>query len=175
MRIITVQTTDVLSKILTDGVYHAHHDPDKLNNLAKPYQYLMETYNYQHWPIFGCPVGYKCEYYGANTENTAMIELEIPDDEVRVQSYYNWVDVIYYMELPKDWINEATYPLEKFFKDTLSVKNIDEIKDVYGIQATFQEIKKEWIIDHKPLSDKFEKMHIGSGGRDILKNLSFYE
>lgn len=173
MNIISVQRKNVLDKILSENTYYA--DTEKLiterkSNLLKPYQYLINEYGYSHFPIFGCPIGRYCEFYGADcNKNSVLIQLSVPDREIKTQDYYNWTDLIFYMERPEEWT--CGYPLEQFFQDALR-----QTPSAHRAQQiTVDRIEKAWITDTYPVTEKFTKLHNGSGGNNILHELSFYK
>ena len=177
VEIITIQGKEVLDKILSEGIYYADTETyvsEKKNNLLKPYQYLCHEYGYKHFPIFGCAVGHYCEFYGANDkEDSILLHLSVPADEVKVQDYYDWVDVIFYMEQPQEW-NENDGPLEQFFQDVLHTEYLQQPSH-RARQVTIECIKKEWIMDTCDINQKFFKSHYGSGGSNILLSLSAYK
>ena len=173
VKIITVQHKNVLDKILSDGIYYANTEKyvaENRSNLLEPYQYLMHEYGYKHFPIFGCQIGYHCEFYGADcSENSTLIELSVPTNEVKIQNYYDWTDLIFYMERPEEW-QQITYPFKQFFKDTLHPTDECRVH-----QVTMERIKKTWITDTFPVTEKFSERHNGSGGGNILHELLFYK
>lgn len=176
-RIITVQQKWILDKILSDGIYYADTEKyiaEKKSNLLKPYKYLMHEYGYEHFPIFGCHIGYYCEFYGANCDkDSVLIQLSVPADKIKIQNYYDWTDLIFYMERPEEWINQDTYPLEQFFQDVLHQNDSECSARVH--QITMDRIEKAWITDTFPVTKKFSKLHDGSGGNNILHEMSFYK
>lgn len=178
VKIITVQHKNVLNKILSDDIYYADTEKyvaENRSNLLKPYQYLMREYGYEHFPIFGCQIGYLCEFYGADCgKNSTLIELSVPINEVKIQNYYDWTDLIFYMERPEEWQNPC--PLEQFFKNTLHQHNTQHPMHICRVhQVTMEHIEKTWITDTFPVTEKFSKLHDGSGGNNILHELSFYK
>lgn len=183
VNIITVQHKNVLNKILSDGVYYADTEKyiaEKRSNLLKPYQYLINEYGYEHFPIFGCEIGYNCEFYGADCgKDSMLIQLNVPADKVKIQNYYDWTDLIFFMENPQEWQGKMgkdivprfnTYPLEQFFKDTLHPAQACRVH-----QATIECIEKAWIEYAMPVTEKFCKLHNGSGGNNVLNKLPFYK
>lgn len=178
IEIITVQRKEVFDKALLNGVYYADTEKyiaEKKPNLLKPYQYLIHEYGYRHCPIFGCPVKHHCEFYGADcSANSVLIQLSVPSNEIKVQNYYDWTDLIFFMEYPQEWQN--VYPLEQFFKDTLHRNNVQHPSHTCRVhQITMDRIEKTWITDTSPVTKKFTKLHIGSGGSNILRPLYFYK
>lgn len=174
MKIVTIQNKAVLNIINTEGIYKASYSRVSENLLA-PYKALAKEYNYTSCPIFAGVVGKYCEFYGAKTEHSVALELDIPDEEVSFQDYYNWVDVIYYMEASKEefeeTFNTALVPnIETYTKMVLN----DKVEPNRAVQATIPYIKKEWIINTLSDLTKFEETHVGSGGRDILNELNYY-
>ena len=173
MKLLTIQNVEVYRQLNRKQVYRASIDNIKLDengysNLTKPYQMMMEQYGYSNIPIFCSVLGRKCEFYGARTKNALLLELDVPDTEIKLQSYYDWVDVIYFTELPEDWEGND---LEQFIKDTLNGLNTDNQNT--AIQATIPEIRPEWLKGYYKLTDKFFSLHYGSGGSSILTESSY--
>lgn len=170
MKLITIQHASVLNLLKNNNTYYADflRILDNKSNLVEPYRLIMSHYNYSSVPIFCNVLNRRAEFYGANTENAVIIELDVPDDLVKIQSYYDWVDVIYFMEFPNelDGMN-----IDKFAKDVLEGMNVDD--DRRAIQATIPYIKPEWLVGSYKLTSKFTDLHYGSGGRNILTENSY--
>lgn len=179
VEIITIQGKDVLDKILSEGIYYADTETyiassETKSNLLKPYQYLSHEYGYKHFPIFGCVVGHYCEFWGANTvKNSVLLHLSVPRDEVKVQDYYDWVDLIFFMENPQEW-NKKDGPIEQFFRNVLYTEDLQQ-PSRRPRQITIECIKKEWVLDTCTINQKFIKYHYGSGGSNVLLKLSAYK
>lgn len=177
IEIITIQQKFVFDTILSKGVYHADTEKyvvSERSNLLEPYKYLMNSYGYKHFPIFACPIGCYCEFGGARTDGEAvMLQLSVPEDEIKVQKYYNWSDLIFFMENPGEWSNEQ-YPLPSFYHDVLFSESLHSVGRS-ACQITIEKIKREWLVDSKPLTDSFCNTHVFSGGSEVLKGINNYE
>lgn len=161
MRLITIQHKNVLKTLLSGQVYYA--PPTVSKNLQKPYQKMLEHYKwYVKAPVFACVEGRYCEFYGAKTEKSCILVLDVPDEQIKLQGYYNWVDVIYFTELPGEW--DSIMSLEKFTEYTLDGKNI---RDRDAVQATIPYIHPNWLSNYRK---KFNK-YVGSGGNYILEKV----
>lgn len=168
MKLITVQHENVLATLNCGNTYTA--DISRVSdNLIEPYKRMMSKYNYTSAPVFCGVVGRKTEFYGAKLEDTIILEIEVPDDLVNLQVYYDWSDVIFFMEIPEEW--NGTISLEQFIRDTLNGVNTND--DKYAIQATIPYIKPEWLLNSYKISDTFQTLHYGSGGANILKETSY--
>ena len=176
MRLITIQHKSVLDTLRKDGVYRAYAKfiPE---NLIEPYEFMMQTYQYSHPPIFLNKVGQRCEFYGASTgPDYIAIEFEIPDNLVSHQRYYDWVDFIYFTESPNEFpdsYNTNIFPTVKSFGKYV-LTNTEEISKDHAYQFTVSELRAEWIRDIADDTTKLE-IHNGSGGSYVLKPLSEYK
>lgn len=176
IQIVTIQGSPVISVLNKKGVYYAETErylTEQKSNLLGPYRYLMKEYGYKHWPIFACPVGYRAEYYGCNTTDAAMIQLEVPETEIKVQKYYEWVDLVFYMENPTEWQYAATYPLVQFYHDTLFAESLDTVGES-PCQVTLERLESDWVVDCRHLTQSFLYCHDGSGGQNILQTIDKY-
>lgn len=176
IEVVTIQQQFILDAILSNEVYYADTEvyiSQKKPNLLKPYRYLVKEYGYKHFPIFACPIGYCCDVSGAGVDKGAMlIQLSVPEDEIRVQKYYDWSDLIFYMENPNEW--EKNYPLPAFFHNVLFAESLQSI-GTSACQITMEKIKREWLVDSKPLSQSFIDAHEWSWGNNILQNINQYD
>lgn len=164
MKLVSIQNQIVL-RILQDWKpYFAR--PTKTSNLVSPYKAMMDYYGWQDTPIFGCVEGKRSEFYGANfEEDSVALILEVPDNEVKLQCYYWWTDLIYFMEHPDEWGDQPDSLSEYSEKTLLSGVHANEPNVV--VQATIPYILPEWLVDYKE-SKYFEKYN-GSGGRNVLQ------
>lgn len=134
----------------------------------------MSEYKYNHFPIFACAVGHHCEYYGANDrENAILMKLSVPEDAIKIQYYYDWTDLILFTEFPDD--EGFSCPFEEFRHGVLFSTNIHNCVPPKPVQVTLQELRKEWLIDSTPLTEKFTSLHYGSGGSNVLQELDYYK
>lgn len=151
--IITIQSEKFLNDVLSNGVRYSdakEYVRLKKPNLFKPYEYLVKAYGYNHYPIFACAVGYNFCFSGISAKNSIAIQLRVPINEIRVQKYYDWTDLIYYMERVDEWKEcNKDYLFEKYCYDVMFSTNLDNIGDS-ECQITLERIRKEWIITYKP-------------------------
>lgn len=166
MKLITIQHPLILDPIKTNDVHHADIKRTG-SNLIRPYRFMMKEYGYKHCPIFACIVGKKSNFYGANTDAGIAIELNVPDEHVRIQRYYDWTDLIYMMEFPDTFQEEfptlaKRYPypvdqaIEKYGHDILFPHRLDFASVEY--QATLEQIKAEWITAISYNTDAFDRI-----------------
>lgn len=186
IKIITVQRRSVLDKLLADGVYFStaeNYVKIHKSNLFEPYQYLVKEYGYNHFPIFACVEGHRCEYYGipysrhydSKDSDIVLIELSVPEDKINIQYYYDWVDVIFFMELPHEWGIDHNFSFKDFCHKTLFDTTLQNAEDHRALQVTLEEIRKEWLVDSMPITNKFDALHNGSGGSNVLQELNYYK
>jgi hypothetical protein len=172
MRAITIQHRDVLDLLNQYGVYSA--DFIHVRQARKlPYEFMANYYGYINCPIFLAPVGHKVEFYGATFgDEYVAIELDIPSHLVRVQKYYDWADFIYFMDSPYEFESNQHQDVFEFGKSVLA--QCEKMNDIDAYQITVEELRKEWIVNSTDRLDRLESMHNGSGGNNILKELSLY-
>ena len=121
MIIKSIQNKNILEK-LSAGNTHFAKDTD-IENLVKPYRTMINHYHWTTTPVFGCVVGRKCEFYGANTNDAVILTLDVPDELVKLQAYYDWVDIIYYTECPDEWEYSN---FDEFMADVLNGVKTDD-------------------------------------------------
>ena len=173
MRVITIQSKEAIILLKKYGKYTVPHNAPIPSNLIKPYKFMMKHYGYQNRPIFMCPVGYNCNFGGANTENSYIVELEIPDKYCKIQDYYCWSDFIYFTELPNEFEEfNGIKTVEQFGKYVLDMNK-------YGFnsgreacyQVTTQFLRKNWVRKIIKMNETFNKLYIDTGGVNILKSV----
>ena len=177
MRCITVQHIAVLDELNTTGVYHA--DISRVApNLVAPYQKIMQFYQFEHCPIFLSVVGRRAEMYGARTgRDYVALEFEVPDDIAKYQDYYDWCDLIFWVESPKEFDPENfnaklnIHTVEDYANFVFRTGTIDTWR---AVQAVVPELRKEWLLYTTRDLHKLEDRHIGSGGANMLLPLSSY-
>jgi hypothetical protein len=163
---ITLQHKSVIDTLKKKKIYTA--DIKRVaENLRQPYNLMMQVYNYKNCPIFLSPEGYLVEMYGAQTKNVVAIELEIPTNELMLQNYYDWSDLIYFMEFPKEVNGNITEFINGTLKSPRIAKNT-------VCQCTTDRLKPEWLRDYTFEVDNILQAHHGSGGENRLRKLSWY-
>lgn len=173
MRVITVQHKNVLKTLYKTGEYRVGNEAPVSSNLIAPYKFMMKHYKYKNRPIFMCPVGHYANFGGADTNDSYIVEMEIPDRYCKIQNYYDWSDFIYFTELPRDY--DGLYEcktVEQFGKYILDMyKNgfTGHRDTVY--QVTTQFLRKSWIVKAIPITDKFIDKYVDTGGIYLLKSI----
>ena len=162
MIIKSIQNKNVL-ETLNAGNTHFAKDTN-IENLIKPYHMMANHYHWTTSPVFGCVVGRRCEFYGANTNDAVILTLNVPDELVKLQVYYDWVDVIYYTECLNEWEYDN---FDEFVADVLNGTKTDDQN--ISIQATIPYIKPEWLINAEPITSNFVDRYYGSGGSNVLE------
>lgn len=136
---------------------------------------MSDFYDWNTFPIFCGVVGEYAEFYGAKIENSIAFQLDVPDDLVRLQYYYDWVDLVYFTEIPgefHDTYNPEIFPTLNSFAS--AVLNKASGGNMHAIQATIPYIKAEWITGILEDITKLDKKHNGTGGANILNELQYY-
>jgi len=173
MRVITIQKPIVLQTLKVNNVYYVNNNAPISSNLVKSYQFMMKHYKYQHRPIFMCPVGYCCNFGGADTENSYIIELEIPDKYCKIQEYYCWSDFIYFTELPNEFEEfNGIKTVEQFGKYVLDMNKFGFNSGKSACyQVTTQFIRRSWVNKVVKMNKAFDKLYVDTGGVNILHSI----
>lgn len=172
IRAITVQHKSVLNMLENNEVYRA--DINRVCDIRRAaYSLMMQTYGYQSCPIFLAPIGKRVELYGAKfTKDHVAIELNVPIGDVRIQEYYEWADLIYFLEWPDEFAPSIYQSVSDFGKDVLLNTQAMDGRGPY--QLSTESLRKDWIVGVLWDLDKLDELHNGSGGNNTLKELSFY-
>lgn len=177
MRAITVQHKNVLQALLNDSIYTTNKKSEG-EYLNKAYDFMKNVYEYKTNPIFLSPVGFNVEMYGATfDENSVAIELDIPEEELKIQEYYSWSDFIYFLEYKKEFADGSVVfeNVEDYGESILTeIKSIEDMGPNTPYQLTAERLKKEWIISYTDKCEKLSLFHDGSGGNNVLKELNYY-
>lgn len=173
MRVITVQSKEVLLQLKKVGKFTVPNNAPISENLIKPYKFMMKHYGYINRPIFMCPVGYHVEFGGAKTNDAYIIELDIPDRFCKIQDYYGWSDFIYFTELPREYESfNGCETVEQFGRYVLDMykSGFDNNPNIV-YQVTTQFIRKSWVRKVIPINNDFIDKYSDVGGRNILKSI----
>lgn len=175
MRVITIQSKEVIMILKKYGKFTVPNNVPISENLIKPYKFMMKHYGYKNRPIFMCPVGHQVNFGGAKTEGAYIIELDIPDRFCKIQDYYGWSDFIYFTELPGEYEPfKGCKTVEQFGKYILDMyKNGFDTRNGLVYQVTTQFLLSKWIVGIKEINDNFIDNYVDTGGRNILKPLSY--
>lgn len=146
IRLISIQHKSVLEKLLNDERYIADWTRVATNQI-EPNQYMRNFYGWDYCPVFGCPVGTGYASFGFKTNNAVVLELEVPEDIVKLQYFYDWTDVIYFMEFPDEFqevFDTNIVPtIESFADRVLRFEN----QGSYNVfQATIPYIDPDWLV-----------------------------
>lgn len=180
MRCITIQNKNVYKVLMKEGVFVKPSLCNEVtSDIKTAYMFMKEIYHYENMPIFLAPVGYKVEFYGANfDEYSIALELDIPEEYLKIQNYYDWSDFIYFIGQKQEFIdgNVNYKDVFDFGKDVLScIANQKQMDDKDAFQLTTDILRKEWIVSKTNNICKLELEHNGSGGQNTLKKLHEYK
>lgn len=157
MKLITIQHVEVL-KLLQKGEIYCADYCRVSPNLVMPYKMMQKYYGWETCPVFGGPVGKPAYFYGCKPDNGIALQLNIPDDIVKIQYFYDWTDVAYFSEFPNEF--SETFNLEKYQTLESYAKDVFEGKDLgsYNLfQATIPYIRPEWLESSFKDCNKFLK------------------
>lgn len=164
IKCISIQNIHVI-KTLKQGNIHFASEKKVPDNLITPYRIMSKKYNWDTLPIFAVPDKYIVEMYGARLENSKLLILNIPEDKIKYQCYYDWVDFIYFTEFPGEFDNVFNISFEEFEK---LVFFPEEIGKGIACQVTFPYIKPEWVELIIDIPQKIIDDFIGTGGTNFL-------
>lgn len=142
MELTTVQHINVIKVLKAEGIYRATFDNVAVNRII-PYKIMMMHYGWEYVPIF-CSVPTapltRCD---VTFNKRVILKLEIPDEDIgllKYQSYYDWSDLIYYVESPGDIMppSDINTIWENAFKPP---------REGQYWQATLPYLKSSWVID----------------------------
>ena len=175
MKLITIQNEAVLDILKNNEIYFA--PKTKIENLIAPYEYIKQNYNWfmiNASPVFACIVGKPAEFDGAAINDSVILELDVPDDLVKQQIYYDWTDLIYFTEWPNDFYCEygEDANFDEYVKRVLSGEDISKRPNA-AIQATIPYIDSKWLIGVYDLRAEFIKKYFSSAGNNILDESSY--
>lgn len=180
MRCITIQNKNVYKVLMKEGVFVKPSLCNEVtSDIKTAYMFMKEIYHYENMPIFLAPVGYKVEFYGANfDEYSIALELDIPEEYLKIQNYYDWSDFIYFIGEENEFKNSIDKYSNVFDYGKavlLSIKDEKNMNSKDTFQLTTDILKKEWILSQTTDISKIEEKHNGSGGQNTLKKLHEYK
>lgn len=145
MKLITIQHEEVFKLLQNSQVYQA--DYSRVSpNLVAPYQMMQKYYGWDTCPVFGGPIGKHAYFRGCKPDGGVALQLNIPDDIVKIQYFYDWTDIAYFSAFPDEFAETfdlEMYPtLESYARDVFECKNLGS----YNLfQATIPFIRPEWL------------------------------
>lgn len=172
MECVTIQSRIVLNKLLSGKEYIADFNNVAGENLLVAYKRMMQEYKYSDCPIFLSPIvpGFKNYMHGANTmKDVVIMKFSIPDEFVKIQIYYDWSDIIYFLETKGEWEDiNPHYDFEDYIRNTLSdTITISDTNKYY--QITTQILKPEWLIGFAEITVDFVEKYV-INANDISKH-----
>lgn len=179
MRCITIQNKEVYKELMEQGFYVKEKEyKNTYKDIKKAYKFMKDTYGFKYYPIFLDPVGYKVEFGGANFDKDSVaIELDIPNNWLFFQEYYEWSDFIYLIGNEKELNNYKTkytdvYDYGRTILNRINTK--EDIRESDVIQVSTQALMRETVIGMTENLERLEFLHKDSGGTNILNRLNQY-
>lgn len=166
MYLVSIQSKAVLDILKNNEIYYAKKTTNK--DLRSPYDRMSKHYKWTSSPIFACVVNRRYDFYGANFDNSIILVLKVPKSIVKLQVYYDWTDMIYYMKHQTEW---ELGNLNNFISTTLDGYRTNKRSE--PIQATIPYIKKEWLINTKIIDKDFIDKYIKNSNNKILSKVDF--
>lgn len=146
MQLLTIQHQNVLEQLLSGKTYYAdmsHVSP----NLIAPYEYMRKFYGWQSCPVFCIPCGGQGTQFGGGAKASVLLGLDVPDDNIHLQYFYDWTDMVYFFEFPlefEDSFNtDVISTLDDYAKLVLTGVNQGSFRI---FQAVIPFIKPEWLV-----------------------------
>lgn len=168
MLLFTIQHKKVLEQ-LRSGRYCASYERVAMN-LEASYKFMQEFYGWDFCPVFACIHGTHCNFYGAGIDDGeyVILKLNVPDEYVKIQRYYEWTDFVYYMGFPEDFKGDyGCKTVEEFGEHILNGYKVD---DIFVFQAAIPYIEPDWVEANYKIEIEFLDLYVGNGGVNILKH-----
>lgn len=163
MRCWTIQSLEAFDILQTTGSYFTDRLPGNNTKLRKAYEYAKEKYQFKHTPIFLVPETGPASFYGAAFENSIGILVDVPDELVHIQDYYNWSDIIYFvggkdhnLEEFNEIFNLEMFPTPEAYADDVLFNS--ELSDERENQVMIDHLEKDWVIAvHRDVLDLIKR------------------
>lgn len=163
----TIQTGEVMKKLLKGEVYEASYDNASFKRDYKVLANLLWG-DTNICPIFGAGCG-KSDLFEdcwnptryIITRDVINIKLEVPDSEIIHGEFYIWSDVMYYLAFAEINENYDRDSLKIVDNDEITQQEFDDIVDVFlsnlqenkfeYMQIILKYIKPEWVISYEDI------------------------
>lgn len=163
MRCWTIQSLEAFDILQTTGSYFTDRLPENNTELKKAYEYAKEKYQFKHTPIFLVPETGPASFYGAAFENSIGILVDVPDELVHIQDYYNWSDIIYFVGGKEHHLEEFNeifdlemFPTPEAYADDVLFNS--ELSDERENQVMIDHLEKDWVIAvHRDVLDLIKR------------------
>lgn len=176
--LLTIQQKPVLDILQSHKTYFNSGKYTKENHLIA-FKELMTKYHYNAYPIFACVMGLYGNCFGIpdNCTDLYLLELQVPNNYIKYQNYYDWTDFIYFTEFPDEWNDVSpTITMEQFKHQVLfeykTKPDIPDSKNPCPIQAVIPYISPNWLKKYTPLPKSYNKTHNGNINR--IMPLQYY-
>ena len=163
MKLATIQHKKILKPLIKNRIHiadfnHIFDDIEKdYSSLNAAYQFMMNHYGYKDPPIFCCVVGKISDFRNTkNYKNIILFELDVPDEFVKLQSFYDWNNIVWYIENMTRYTRHE--PFDEYHRNVLNGLNLDEYGAVF--QATIPYINPNWIKHIYNVDKKFMDLFI---------------
>lgn len=155
MKIFTVQKKSVAIELRQKGIYVPDHTHSVYyqGEAKKAYDLIIHKINgYPIWCLAtyeGKKLSYRMIKNTSNLiylmplcqENSVIMEIEKPDNEILLTDYYNWVDTLYYYQ---DAYGKEKADMKSWGCDTLA--NALTLRKDCSIQAIIKDIKSKEVV-----------------------------
>ena len=166
MKLITFQHKDIIKDLNSKGIYECRlkssfskATPDCYKMLANRLNLTENVYPIFAWyNVLGLPlvvnidtINRAMEMTGFKIDEYYLFELEVPDEFVDLQYFFNFVDM--------RCVEEFNDNVFTTWKD---VFNVDKTESRIEIQATLPNIRKEWIMNVYEMTEEDVPINLGS-------------
>lgn len=150
MKCYTIQDKSILNILMVKKIYYTYRLP-RDDNLKTAYEFAKNIYNFKSTPIFLVPAnGVPITVYGCTLNNSIGLELNIPDKYLKIQDYYNWVDIIYFLDKENRDEFYSVYNLNLYSNPEDMAKDVllnSKISIERENQLMVEYLKYEWIVN----------------------------
>ncbi len=157
MRLLTYQSEAVLKILKKNQIYMAKPSI----SFKKEYGALIDILNLScKCPIFTVVKGRK-QISSGRVSNSFRLELEVPENQIKLTEFSVWADFMYGLQFTNPLNYKSVSAQESSeLKQSVHTKRIEELKkqkplsDYRCPQAILEEIKPEWLVSFKKISEK---------------------
>ena len=175
MKLVTIQSKKILQPLITNKIHIAdfYYIFDKIEEdssvFGDVYQFIMWHYGYKQPPIFCCVVGRLANFqFTKNCDSMILLELDVPDKLVSLQSFDGWDDIIWYMDKPSRYTKDI--PFDEYVESILNGLNVEKEDTV--VQATIPCIDLNWVQNVYEVDKSFMDLF---DGKVCIEDISTYD
>ena len=156
MKLVTIQHKKVLDILMNNKIYTSELDYifNKVeideSSVMNAYQFLMQQYGFKKAPIFCNKIGIKSTFNGTKSSSKIILELNVPDNLIKIHSYNLWMHLLYAY---------CAYKVSNEFIDRMHDLFADDFVAKIPIATTFQAvipyIHPDWLVSAYKMPNDF--------------------